>query len=78
MSFADAIRKRINNLLKERNMTVWALYKASGIPKSTLYNFMSSYTKMFEFNNIHYIAEGFGISVREFFDDPLFDENLED
>lgn len=78
MSFAEAVRKRIHNLLKERNMTIWQLYKASGISKSTLYNFMSGYTKIMNLTNVHCIVDGFGLSIREFFNDPLFSENLED
>ena len=78
MTFAEAIRKRINNLLKEKNMTIWRLYRSSGISKSTIYNFMSGYTQIMNLNNLQCVAEGFGLSVKEFFNDSLFDENLED
>jgi len=69
---------RINNLLKENNMTIWQLYKLSGIPKSTLCKLISSPLSVPHLPTLLHICEGFGISIREFFDDPIFDETEQD
>ena len=41
MQLSDAVRQKIKNLLKEKNMNVWRLYKATGVPPSTLSYFLS-------------------------------------
>lgn len=79
MLLSDAIRKRINYYLENNNMKLWKLYKASGIPKSTLYAFMNSNTMTLpKLDTLHHICEGFGITIREFFNDPMFDETEQD
>ena len=41
MLLSTAMRQRINNLLKQNNMNIWKLYKATGVPASTLSYFMN-------------------------------------
>ena len=41
MKLSNAMRKRINDLLKLNNMNRWKLYKATGVPVSTLSYFMN-------------------------------------
>ena len=36
MKLSDAVGKRVENLLAERNMTQYQLYKNGGIPRSTI------------------------------------------
>ncbi len=77
MLLSDAIRIRINYYLKKKNMTIWKLYKASGVPKSTLCALMNN-TSLPKLDTLHHISEGFNISIREFFNDPMFDETEQD
>lgn len=72
MQLSDAIRKRINNLLKINNMNIWKLYKATGVSASTLSYFMSGKRELINLKTLLHICEGFGITLKEFFDDPLF------
>lgn len=79
MLLSDAIRERTNYYLAKNNMTLWKLYKASGIPKSTLYAFMNSTTSILpKLDTLHHICEGFGITIKEFFNHPMFDETEQD
>lgn len=72
MQLSDAIRKRIKNLLKLNNMNIWKLYKATGVSASTLSYFMSGKRELINLKTLLHICEGFGITLKEFFDDPLF------
>lgn len=76
MLLSTAIRKRINNLLKQNNMNMWKLYKATGVPASTLSYFMNGKRELINLKTLLHICEGFNIELKEFFDDPLF-ENVE-
>lgn len=72
MQLSDAIRKRIKNLLKINNMNIWKLYKATGVSASTLSYFMSGKRELINLKTLLHICEGFEITLKEFFDDPLF------
>lgn len=78
MLLSEAIRKRINNLLKENNMNQWKLYKSSGVPSSTLSYFMSGKRELITMKTLIHICEGLNITIREFFDDPMFDDVEQD
>ena len=72
MQLSDAIRKRINNLLKINNMNIWKLYKATGVSASTLSYFMSGKRELINLKTLLHICEGFEISLKDFFYDSLF------
>ena len=72
MQFSTAIKNRINYYLKLNNMSIWKLYKASGVPKSTLFALMRDDAVMPKLETLLYICEGFNITIREFFDDKAF------
>ena len=76
MKLSEAIRKRIKFYLKDKNMNVWNLCKMSGIPCSTISTFMSGKTELFKLDTLLHICEGFNITLKEFFDDPSFDEAI--
>ena len=78
MLLSEAIRKRIENLLKENNMNQWKLYKSSGVPSSTLSYFMSGKRELINLKTLIHICEGLNITIREFFDDPIFDNVEQD
>lgn len=73
MTLTDAVRKRIKNLLKEKNMNIWKLYKATGVSASTLTYFINKERGLITLRTLLHICEGFDIELKEFFDDPLFD-----
>ena len=74
MKLSEAIRKRIKLYLKDKNMNVWNLCKMSGIPCSTISTFMSDKTELLKLDTLLHICEGFNITLKDFFDDPLFNE----
>ena len=78
MQLSTAIRKRINNLLKENNMNVWKLYKATGVPASTLSYFMNGKRELIILKTLLHICEGFNITLKEFFDDEIFNDVEQD
>lgn len=78
MSLSDAIRKRISYYLDKNNMTIWALFKASGIPRSTLCSFMNGTTELLKLDTLLHVCEGFNISLIEFFSDSIFEDVEQD
>mgnify|MGYP000092308295 FL=1 len=78
MTLSDAVRKRIKNLLKENNMNIWSLYKSTGVSASTLTYFINQERGLITLKTLLHICEGFNIELKEFFDDPLFEDVEED
>ena len=78
MLLSDAIRKRIKNLLKENNMNIWKLYKATGVSASTLSYFMSGKRELINLKTLLHICEGFDIELKDFFHDPIFKDVEQD
>ena len=74
----EAVRKRILELLQERDMTQYQLFKRTGVPKSTISSIINCLHPSVKLRIIHELCQGFDIGIAEFFDSPLFDEdNLE-
>ena len=75
MQLNQAISLRIKELLAQQRMTQYQLYIKSGVPKSTLSNLLSCSNDSVKLRILLEICQGFEISLPEFFDSPLFDEN---
>lgn len=78
MYLSDAVRDRIRFYQQKKNMSLWALFKASGVPMSTLAAFMSKRTELIKLDTLLHICEGFGITLTEFFEDGIFKEVEQD
>ncbi len=78
MTLSDAVRKRINYYLKQKNMSLWGLFKASGVPISTLSAFMNGRTELIKLDTLLHICEGFGITIANFFENDIFIEVEQD
>ncbi len=74
MKLSEAVGKRIENLLAERNMTQYQLYKNGGIPRSTISVTVDGKYKTVKLDTIYQIVATLGITLKDFFDDKLFDE----
>ena len=74
MQLSDATRKWIKFLLKEKNMKLWDLYKAAGISLPTISDFLKNDTKNLRMDTMLHICEGFNMTLKDFFDDPIFDD----
>ena len=73
MQLSDATRERIKQLLKQNNMKLFDLSKAAGISLPTISDFLKNDTKNLRMDTMLHIREGFNITLKEFFDDSLFD-----
>lgn len=78
MQLSEAVNKRLFELLKERDMTPYQLFMKSGLPKSSISNILNCAYPSAKLRVIHEVCQGLGISITEFFQSQLFQEdNLE-
>lgn len=78
MQLSDATRLRIKDLLKLNNMRMYDLCKTSGVPCSTLSDFMNAKTKLLKLDTLLHLCEGLNITLVEFFDNELFKDVEQD
>jgi len=70
----QAVAKRIQTLCSEHDLAVNALANLCGVSPSTIYSMLNEKSKNPGIISIQKICDGLNISVREFFNDPLFDD----
>ena len=70
----EAIAKRIIQLCEERNMAINALANVSGVSPSTVYSMLNEKSQNPGAVSIKKLCDGLEISLREFFDSPIFDD----
>lgn len=79
MQLNKAIATRIKELCDERKINQYQLFKASGVPQSTLSTIANCTYPSMKLRIIYEICEGLQIGLNDFFNSPLFDrENLID
>ena len=71
-SLSNAVKQRIINLASERNISVHKLTLNSGIPYSTISSFLNGKCDSITLTTLLHICEGTDITLKDFFDDPLF------
>lgn len=74
LTLEKAIRKRIINLAKERNITINKVSTLSGLPHTTLLSFINEETHDPRISTLLHICEAFDMSLNDFFNDNLFNE----
>ncbi len=74
MKIKQAVAQRIVNLCKEKNIAINALGNISGINPSTIYSMLNDKSKNPGVVSLQKICDGLEISIREFFNDDLFDD----
>ena len=74
MNTKDAVAKRILNLCDQRNIAVNPLANISGVSPSTVYSMLNEKSKNPGIVSLKKLCDGFEISLREFFDDDIFDD----
>ncbi len=72
MNISQAVIRRIEELCRERNLSINALSNVSGVTQSTVNDIMSGRTYNAGIGTIKKLCDGLGISVRNFFDSDLF------
>lgn len=74
MTAKEAVAARISALCAERGIAVNALANLCGVSPSTIYSMLNAKSKNPGVISIQKICDGLEISVREFFDSPLFEQ----
>lgn len=74
MKLQRAVALRVSNLLIKHNMSRYALCKKVVMPEQTLKNIIDERNKDIQLSTIAKIADGFDMSIEEFFNDSLFDK----
>lgn len=75
MQLNEAVSRRLKELLTKKEMTQYQLFMKSGVPKSTIGNIINCTYPSMKLRVIHEICQGLEISVPDFFQSDLFDEN---
>ena len=72
MTVNDAVAKRVCALLKEKGISQYRLEQESGIQHGSMQCIMNGRNKTVTLTTVLMLARGFGISLIEFLDDPIF------
>ena len=75
MKLNRAVAMRISELLIKNNITRYALCKKIVMPEQTLKNIIDERNGDIKLSTVAKIAEGFDLSVAQFFDHPVFDKD---
>lgn len=72
MIISDAINSRINELLKQHNLTAYKLSYRAGISNSIISDCRRGKVKEPPISSIIHICEGLNIELKDFFDSEFF------
>ncbi|MDE6585520.1 MAG: helix-turn-helix transcriptional regulator [Clostridia bacterium] len=72
MNVSQAVAKRIEMLLKERNMTQYRLEQKSGVLHGSLACIMNGRNKTVTLSTVYMIAKGFDMTIVEFLNHDIF------
>jgi len=75
MTMAEAVTKRIDELLFERGWSLYKLSKEASLPLTTLKNLYNGHTKSPTLSLIFKISETFNLTPIEFLDSSLFNKD---
>lgn len=73
MEISQALSLRIREILKERKLSQYKLEQMSGISHNTMSFLLNCKYKAANIKTVFVIIESLGMTVKEFFDSPLFD-----
>lgn len=74
MNLNDAVKIRIEYYLNKKGMSsLWELYRASGVPKSTINSLLGTKkTNLPKLSTLLHICEGLDTNLQDFFNDKIF------
>ena len=79
MKISEAIAKKITKICNERNISINKLASMSCLTQSTVQHLLDNRSKNPKLLTIVRICDGLGITLKDFFDDSLFNDiNRED
>ena len=78
MTLNEAFAVRVKVIMKEKKITQYKITQETSIYPSTMNYILHGKTKASNFKTMALIIRALGVSVADFFDDPVFDfDNLE-
>ena len=77
MNLSEAIKIRISDLMKKKEFSQYDFYTKGGIAKSTVLQFLNGTRERVAIKTIYEMISTMEVSLKEFFDDPIFD-NISD
>ena len=72
MNIGEAVKERILELCRERNISVNKLSTISGVTQSTVNNIVSGRNNSATVSTLKKLCDGLGITIEEFFHSDLF------
>ncbi len=74
MNAKEAVAQRILELCSDRRLAINALANLSGVAPSTVYSMLNAKSQNPGVVSLKKLCDGLDITLREFFDSPLFDD----
>ena len=74
MKLSKAIALRVKEVLDKNNYSQYELFKRGGVPRSTVNNVVNNNKKRVSTETVYQICSTLNMSLKEFFDSPLFDD----
>ena len=72
MNIGQAVKERILELCREREISINKLSSMSGVTQSTLNNIISGRNNSTTISTVKKLCDGLGITIENFFDSELF------
>ncbi len=72
MNIGQAVKERILELCREREISINKLSSMSGVTQSTLNNIISGRNNSTTISTVKKLCDGLGITIEDFFDSELF------
>lgn len=72
MNVGEAVKERILELCRQKNISVNKLSTLSGVTQSTLNNIVSGRNRSTTISTIKKLCDGLGITIQDFFQSNLF------
>ena len=72
MNIGEAVRERIIELCRKRDISVNKLSSMSGVTQSTVNNIVSGRNNSTTVSTVKKLCDGLGITIEEFFQSDLF------
>ena len=73
MCIGEAVKERILELCREKNISINKLSTMSGVTQSTVNNIVSGRNRSATISTIKKLCDGLDMTLGEFFSAPLFD-----
>lgn len=74
MKLTQAIALKVQQLLSDRDLSQYSLFKNGGIPRSTICDVVNNKKKRVSTDTVYQICSTLGITLSDFFADPIFDD----